>query len=151
MTLIKFKPTTTRELLRDSMIPATVMSMFDNFFNENAGKFERNVFFTPRVDVAESAKSFDVHVTLPGLKKEEIGIEIENDMLTISGERKMNNENNETKYHMVESFYGKFSRSFTLPENTDKTGITAELIDGILKIAIPKMEVKENKATIAIK
>lgn len=151
MTLIKFKPTSTRELLRDSMIPATVMSMFDNFFNENAAKFERNVFFTPRVDVAEHAKSFEVHMTLPGMKKEEIGIEVEGEVLTISGERKLKNEGNEAKYHMVESFYGKFSRSFTLPENVDKSAISAELTDGILKIEIPKTEVKDNKATITIK
>ncbi len=151
MTLIKFKPTTTRELLRDSMIPATVMSMFDNLFNENAAKFERNVFFTPRVDVAENAKSFEVHMTLPGMKKEEIGLEVEGEILTISGERKLKTEGNEAKYHMVESFYGKFSRSFTLPENVDKSPITAELTDGILKIEIPKTEVKDNKATITIK
>lgn len=151
MTLIKFKSGTTRELLRDSMIPASVMSMFDNFFNENAAKFERNVFFTPRVDVAETTKAFEVHVTLPGMKKEEIEIEIAGDMLNISGERKLKKEQNEAKYHMVESFYGKFSRSFNLPENINKTAISAELTDGVLKIELPKSEAKENKATITIK
>lgn len=151
MTLIKFRPTSTRELLRDSMIPSNMMNVFDNFFNEAAGKFERNVFFTPRTDVTENAKSFDVHVSLPGLKKEDIKIDVEGDMLTISGERKLKNETNDEKFHMVESFYGKFSRSFTLPENVDKQHIDAELTDGILKLTIPKMDVKENKTTITIK
>lgn len=150
MTLIKFKPSA-RELLRDSMVPNAVMSIFDNFFNEQAAKFERNVFFTPRVDVAETNKSFEVHVTLPGMKKEEIEIEVAGDMLTISGERKFKNEQNEAKYHMVESFYGKFSRSFNLPENIDKAAISAELNEGILKIELPKAEVKDNKSTISIK
>jgi HSP20 family protein len=151
MTLIKFRPHQTRELLRDSMIPNHMMNMFDNFFNESAGKFERNVFFTPRTDVIESAKSFDVHVSLPGLKKDDIKIDVNGDMLTISGERKMNNENKEDKYHMVESFYGKFSRSFNLPENVDKQNIQAEFTDGILALQIPKVEVKEQKTSITIK
>lgn len=151
MTLIKFKPASTRELLRDSMIPSNMMNLFDSLFNESAAKFERNVFFTPRTDVVETAKSFDVNLSLPGLKKEDIKIDVDGDMLTISGERKMRNESNEDKYHMVESFYGKFSRSFNLPENIDKQNIDAELTDGILKLSIPKIEVKENKTTIAIK
>ena len=151
MTLIKFRPTATRELLRDSMIPSNMLNVFDSFFNEAAGKFERNVFFTPRTDVVETAKSFDVHVSLPGLKKEDIKIDVDGDRLTISGERKVKNETNEEKFHMVESFFGKFSRSFNLPENVDKQNIEAELADGILTLSIPKMEVKESKTTIAIK
>lgn len=151
MTLIKFKPNVTRELLRDSMVPSNVMNLFDSFFNETAGKFERNVFFTPRTDIVENAKSFDVHVSLPGLKKEDVNIEIEGDMLIINGERKLHNENKDDKYHMVESFYGKFSRSFNLPENVDKNAIDASLTDGILTLSIPKVEVKENKTTISIK
>ena len=56
MTLIKFRPN--RELLRDSVIPSEMMNLFDNFFNESLGKFERNVFFKPRVDVVEREKQF---------------------------------------------------------------------------------------------
>lgn len=151
MTLLKFRPGHTRELLRDSMMPNHMMNLFDSFFNENAGKFERNVFFTPRTDIVETAKSFDVQVSLPGLKKDEIKIDVNGDMLTISGERKLNNENKEDKYHMVESFYGKFTRSFTLPENVDKQNIQAELTDGILNLSIPKVEVKDNKTSVIIK
>ncbi|MES2781083.1 MAG: Hsp20/alpha crystallin family protein [Bacteroidota bacterium] len=151
MTLIKLRPTSTRELLRDSMIPSNMMNVFDSLFNETAGKFERNVFFTPRTDVVETTKSFDVHLSLPGLKKEDIKIDVNGDMLTISGERKAKSESTEEKFHMAESFYGRFSRSFNLPEHVDKQNIDAELTDGILKLSIPKIEVKENKTTIAIK
>lgn len=151
MTLIKFRPTSSRELLRDSMIPSNMMNVFDSLFNESAAKFERNVFFTPRTDVVETAQSFDVHVSLPGLKKEEITIDVKGDMLTISGERKAKTENSDEKRHLVESFYGKFSRSFNLPENVDKQNIDAALTDGILKLSIPKIEVKDNKTTVSIK
>jgi HSP20 family protein len=151
MTLLKFRPSHTRELLRDSMMPNHMMNLFDSFFNESAGKFERNVFFTPRTDIVENTKSFDIQVSLPGLKKDEIKIDVNGDMLTISGERKMNNESKEDKYHMVESFYGKFSRSFNLPENVDKQNIQAELTDGVLNLSIPKVEVKENKTSVTIK
>jgi HSP20 family protein len=151
MTLIKFKPGTTRELLRDSMMSSHAMSAFDSFFNDHAGKFERNVFFTPRTDVVESDKTFTVSVVLPGLKKDEIKIEVDGDKLTISGERKQTVENKDVKLHMVESFYGKFSRSFNLPENVDKQSIQAELTDGILHLSIPKVEVTETKTSISIK
>jgi len=148
MTLIKFKPN--RELLRDSVIPSEMMNMFDNFFNDTVGKFERNVFFTPRVDVVERNDKFEIHVALPGLKKEEVKAEIDGDRLTISGERKFVNENKEDKYHMVENFYGNFSRSFTLPENTDKSKMTASLTDGMLQISIPKTVIKDKKTSLEI-
>jgi HSP20 family protein len=133
------------------MIPSHVMNAFDSFFNDQAGKFERNVFFTPRTDVVENEKDFIVSVTLPGLKKEEIKIDVDGDSLIISGERKQNTENKDAKYHLSESFYGKFSRSFTLPENVDKQNIEASLTDGILSLSIPKVEVKDTKTSISIK
>ncbi len=149
MTLIKFKPS--RELLRDSVIPSQMLNLFDNFFNDSVGKFERNVFFTPRVDVVEKEKQFEIHVSLPGLKKDEIKINIEGEIISISGERKFEKENDQAIYHLVENFYGSFSRSFTLPENIDKHNINAEFTDGILKLQIPKVEVKENKTSVKIK
>ncbi|MES2560465.1 MAG: Hsp20/alpha crystallin family protein [Bacteroidota bacterium] len=151
MTLIKFRPTSTRELLRDSMISSNMMNVFDNLFNETAAKFERNVFFTPRTDVIETAQSFELHVSLPGVKKEDVKIDVDGDRLTISGERKTKEENKDEKNHLVESFYGKFSRSFNLPENVDKQNIGAALTDGILTLSIPKVEVKDNKTTVTIK
>lgn len=149
MTLIKFKPG--REILRDSVLPSHVMNVFDSFFNDSVGKFERNVFFTPRVDVVETDKQFEIQVALPGLNKEDVKVDIDGDVLTISGERKFNKESKEAKYHSVENFYGTFSRSFTLPEEINKEGLVAGLTNGILKIELPKMEVKANKTTIEIR
>ncbi len=149
MTLVKFNPA--REFFKEGFWPKESNSIFDTFFNENLGKFERNVFFTPRTDVKETETQFEVHLALPGLKKEEINIEIEKDVLTVSGERKMKQENKDEKFHMVENFYGKFSRSFTLPENVDASKIEASIADGILNVNIPKAEVKQNKTSVVIK
>jgi HSP20 family protein len=133
------------------MLPNEVNSLFESFFNDGLGKFERNVFFTPRVDVLEKQNQFEVHLALPGLKKEEINIAVEKNTMTISGERKLKNEDKDDKFHMVENFYGKFSRSFTLPENIDITKIEGTFEDGMLRIVLPKAELKQHTTKVAIK
>jgi len=149
MTLIKMNPA--REFFRERMLPNEVNSLFESFFNDGLGKFERNVFFTPRVDVLEKQNQFEVHLALPGLKKEEINIAVEKNTMTISGERKLKNEDKDDKFHMVENFYGKFSRSFTLPENIDITKIEGTFEDGMLRIVLPKAELKQHTTKVAIK
>lgn len=149
MTLIKMNPA--REFFRERMMPNEVNSLFESFFTDGLGKFERNVTFTPRVDVLEKQNHFEVHLALPGLKKEEINIAIEKSTMTISGERKLKNENKDDKFHMVENFYGKFSRSFTLPENIDTTKIEGAFEDGMLTVTLPKAELKQNTTRVVIK
>jgi HSP20 family protein len=149
MTLIKMNPA--REFFRERMLPNEVNSLFESFFNDGLGKFERNVFFTPRVDVLEKQSQFEVHLALPGLKKEEINISVEKNTMTISGERKLKNEDKDDKFHMVENFYGKFSRSFTLPENIDITKIEGTFEDGMLRIVLPKAELKQHTTKVTIK
>jgi HSP20 family protein len=149
MTLIKMNPA--REFFRERMMPNEVNSLFESFFNEGLGKFERNVFFTPRVDVLEKQNLFEVHLALPGLKKDEINISIEKNIMTISGERKLKNEEKEDKFHMVENFYGKFSRSFSLPENIDHSKIEGAFEDGMLKVVLPKTELKQHTTKVLIK
>jgi len=149
MTLIKMNPA--REFFRERMLPNEVNSLFESFFNDGLGKFERNVFFTPRVDVLEKQNQFEVHLALPGLKKEEINIAVEKNTMTISGERKLKNEDKDDKFHMVENIYGKFSRSFTLPENIDITKIEGTFEDGMLRIVLPKAELKQHTTKVTIK
>jgi HSP20 family protein len=149
MTLIKFNPA--REFFRERALPTEMNTLFDSFFNDGLSKFERNVFFKPRVDVLEKENQFEVAIALPGLKKEQIQIDIEKNELKISGERLLNTENKDEKYHMVENFYGKFSRTFTLPENVDQSKIDARFEDGMLNITIPKTEVKQNVTKVVIK
>lgn len=122
--------------------------MVGDFFPDTASD---NRFFSPKVDIVEKDNQFEVHASLPGLKKEDIKIDLKNDVLTISGERKFQNEQKEAKYHLVESHYGSFSRSFSLPETVNKESIQAEFKDGILNLTLPKAEAKDNSLKIEIK
>lgn len=107
--------------------------------------------FSPKVDISETEKEFELQFHIPGMKKDEINIDIHDDRLTVSGERKMENEKNEKNYHSVESYYGTFSRSFYLPDNVNTEKAEANYRDGILDVVIPKDKKKEAKRTIAIK
>jgi HSP20 family protein len=130
-------------------IPRTFSDIIDNFFNETSSKV---VKFLPSVDVVEDEKTYEIHVAIPGIKKEEIKIEFQEGKLSISGERKFEkHENNGKKYHTVETQYGAFKRSFYLPDNIDFEKINAEYIDGILKITVPKDQKKITKTTIEVK
>ncbi len=101
--------------------------------------------FVPRVNTREGEDAYYVEIDLPGIKKEDIEITTEDNVLTISGERKMKDEVKEEDYYKVESAYGKFSRSFTLPEKEDVENIHAESKDGVLEVVIPKLKEEEKK------
>lgn len=145
MTHVRFKNS---DLLRDAMIPKFFNNVFHDLFPEQVSD---NRFFSPRVDILEKEAQFEVHVSLPGMKKEEITIDLKNDRLTISGERKLNREEKDTRFHLVESRYGSFTRSFSLPETISKENIQAEFKDGILVLVLPKTEVKDSSQKIEIK
>jgi HSP20 family protein len=101
--------------------------------------------FTPAVNTREGEFAYHVEVDLPGVKKEDIDISVQDNIVTLSGERNTRNEVKKEDYYKVESEYGKFERSFTLPENTDVENIRAETADGVLEVIIPKLEIIENK------
>ncbi len=143
MNLVKFKPT--RNLFQDSMTPFN--SFFDSFFNDvNEASNDRGSFFTPQVDVKETETAFALDFSLPGLEKDEVKIELKENRLTVSGERKTEKEDKTAKYHRIESKYGSFSRSFLLPDNVKKDEIDANFKNGVLNITIPKTEVAQPKA-----
>ena len=109
------------------------------------------VDFIPSVNTREGEYAYHVEVDLPGIKKEDVDISVDGNVLSISGERKVKKEIKEEDYYKVESQYGKFSRSFTLPEKVDVEDIHAESGDGVLEIVIPKLkevEVKPKKIKI---
>ncbi len=101
--------------------------------------------FVPVVNTREGEFAYHVELDLPGIKKEDIEITTEDNILTISGERKYKDEVKEDEYYKVESVYGKFSRSFTLPEKIDVENIHAESNDGVLEVIIPKLKEEESK------
>ncbi|HAF07197.1 TPA: heat-shock protein [candidate division WOR-3] len=105
--------------------------------------------WTPSMDISETDKEFFVTVELPGLKKEDITLSIDNNVLTIEGERKSEKEEKGKTFHRIERSYGKFYRSVTLPKKVDEDNIKASFKDGLLNITIPKVE-KEKVKNIEI-
>ena len=106
--------------------------------------------WSPLVDITEDEKEYIVKAEIPEMKKEDIKINIHDDVLAISGERKYEKEEKGKKYHRVERAYGSFMRSFTLPEDADGSRISAEYKDGMLKVHLPK-SAKPKAKTIDVK
>ena len=100
----------------------------------------------PTANISETDKEYLIKAELPEVKKEDVKITLENGVITISGERKREKEEKDANEIRVESFYGTFSRSFSLPDNVDEKGIRAESKDGVLKVHIPKTEMSKPKA-----
>lgn len=90
----------------------------------------------PNVEVKENGKSYTVSVELPGLDEKDVKVTIEDDLLSIAGEKKV--EHADEKTHFSERSYGSFTRSFTLPADADRNGITAQFTKGVLTLEIPK-------------
>jgi HSP20 family protein len=96
--------------------------------------------WAPPVDIFETDNEVVVRAELPGMDQKDIDIRIDNNVLTIKGERKMDQRVKEENYHRIESMYGTFVRSFTLPTNVDPDNVKAEYRIGILTITLPKKE-----------
>lgn len=96
--------------------------------------------WTPVVDIRETDNSYEIKADLPGVKKEDISIDIGDNTLTISGERKFEEQEKKKDYIRIERSYGSFSRSFALPQNVDSAKIKAKYKEGILDLTLPKKE-----------
>jgi HSP20 family protein len=102
--------------------------------------------WAPSADISETDKEYLVKAELPGVKREDVKLTVDQGMLTIQGERKHEKEEKGEKYHRVERAYGTFFRSFSLPENAAAGDIHAESKDGVLLVHIPKMKSEKPKA-----
>lgn len=102
----------------------------------------------PSADIVANKDNYTIHAELPGVPKESVKVTIDKNMLTLSGERKseINEDDKDKQYHRRERMYGKFMRTFELPENVDPNQIKANFKDGILEISVPRTEVEEAKA-----
>jgi len=96
--------------------------------------------WAPAVDIYEKGTDVVLKAELPGLDPKDVDIRIENNVLTLKGERKTDNEVKRESYHRVERSYGTFTRSFTLPSTVDTTNVKADYKDGVLRITLPKRE-----------
>lgn len=135
----------------NDFVPTTFSNLIDRFFTESAGRAGGSAYsFVPRVDIVEDEKAFEIHAAVPGMNKEDFRIDLNDNLLTLSGERKFTKERKENNFHSFETQYGTFSRSFSLPENVDASKITAKYNNGILEITIPKDEKKVLKSTVKV-
>jgi HSP20 family protein len=96
--------------------------------------------WSPAVDIYETDSEIMVQAELPGIDRKDIALQLENNVLTLRGDRRFEKETNQENYHRIERSYGGFSRAFTIPTIVDEDKIRADYRDGILKIALPKKE-----------
>jgi HSP20 family protein len=105
--------------------------------------------WAPLVDIVEDDKEYLIKAEVPEVKKDDVRVTVQDDVLTITGERTLEKEEGK-KYHRVERPYGRFVRSFTLPEDADGNKVAAEFKDGVLSVHLPKSE-KAKPKTIEVK
>jgi HSP20 family protein len=142
MAIVRWNPA--RELLS---IEREFGRMFNNFEkrfgfgNGGDGNEEyENAVWSPLTDISENKDNYTLKLDLPGIDKKDVKISYSDGQLHVSGERKLEKEEKDSKYHRVERSYGKYYRSFTLPEKIKDSGIDAEFKDGQLIITVPKSE-----------
>jgi len=123
-------------------------SVFDTPPQGNGGTLRR---WMPAMDLVETEDHFVLRADLPGLSEEDVNIEVEERVLTISGERKAEHTENKDGYHRVERAFGSFSRSLTLPEGVNAEAVSASFDRGVLEVRIPKPEQrKPRKISIGV-
>ena len=132
------------------MMPQSFSTMLDRFFQDSVAGRGRVSAFSPQVDAYETDKGYQIEVALPGMKREDIQVNFQQGRLTISGERQFKNEQNDRRYHMVESSYGSFQRSFQLPDDVEPRQIQASFENGVLQVAVPKNEEKTMRHQIQV-
>ena len=126
-------------------------SNFDNLFNEFFYPSRKSAdddslwSWNPAVDIYEEQENIVIKAELPGVSKDGISVDVKGRVLTLKGERSVDNEVKEEKYYRRERSYGRFERAFTLPTEVDPDAVKAEYSDGVLKIMVPKPESQKPK------
>ncbi len=136
-------------LIRFERPVSSLSTLFDDFFGSNAFEsVDRQVTGTswPKVDIEESDAGYMIHADLPGLDKDAVKITIENGTLLIEGEKKAESRREKDRYYHLERSYGKFSRSFALPDEVDSQKISASMKNGVLELTLPKSEQAKPKS-----
>ena len=130
MALVRWEPM--REL---TSLQGEMNRLFNTFFEDNGGSTRR---WAPPMDLADAGDHLVLKADLPGLSEEDVRIEVQDRLLTVSGERKAEHEENREGYYRMERAFGSFSRSVTLPDGVDAGKIDASFDKGVLEVRIPK-------------
>jgi len=136
-------PTITRRSYRPFYMP--------NFFDDDFPTFSERSNTMPAVNIREDEKKYFLELAIPGNDKNNLKIDINEDVLTISSEIKNETEENKDGYKRKEFSYSSFCRSFYIPENVNRDKIEANYKDGVLNVGLPKQEEEKNKITRQIK
>ena len=142
MTLVRWNPM--RSLI-------SLPNEIDRFFGDiGLDLKDFDTIWRPHVDLSESEDLYEVKAELPGMKKEDIKVEVHDNVLTLTGEKKQEEKSDKKNYHRIERSYGKFERSFRLPKKVKAEEIKARYKNGILTIDIPKVEeMKPKEITVS--
>ncbi len=120
---------------------ADPFGLLDQVFGNTGARTGGNLMRAPETDVVETEREIRVVAEMPGLRRENIEIDVENNVLTIRGEkREQRTEGEQGRWHLAERRYGTFTRSFVLPRDVDADGIQASFQDGVLTVSVPKSE-----------
>ena len=143
MTLIRWNPvrdiTSWHPVTEFAHMQKEIDRVCDCFHNDTLAEDVAKTLL-PVVDIIERENDFNIKVELPGVDKKDVKITVQNDVLTIKGEKKQESEKKGENYYRVERYYGTFQRSFTLPSSVASDNINASYDNGILTINIPKVE-----------
>ncbi len=132
MSLIRFKPTNELGFFR------TFEDEMDRFFGRT--RLYPEISESLAVDIYQDGNEYRITADVPGMEKGDITVKVEDGLLTIRGEKKLEHEEKKENYHLQERFYGAFSRTIRLPKNVDQGKVSAETRNGVLEITLPKTE-----------
>ena len=121
------------------------VNLLDQFLEQFANPPAPSRPWAPAVEIVENDKELTLSTDLPGVRLEDVEVKIEDGTLTLSGNRKFENEDNKHDYHRIERSYGEFHRAFSLPDSVDATKVAALIESGVLKVTLPKKEIARSR------
>ena len=130
---------------RHALGPWSIIDGIDEEMNRLFGKAGSERRFSLAIDLVETETDFEIHADVPGIAKEEIRIEVADDVITIKGQRAKEETTNERNAHRIERSYGSFQRAFEIPGGFEHENVEAKFTDGVLKITLPKLKEKQPK------
>jgi len=136
MSIVRYDPFRDLRTLQEEVNRLFSTNMTRAFGDEGIGRGA----WAPSVDIYENKDQIVLEAELPGMKKEDFDLSIENSVITLRGERRFEKTDESDNYHRVERSYGQFTRSFTLPQTVSSEGATAEYNNGVLRVTLPKRE-----------
>ena len=141
MSIVRWEPFVEMDSLFNRLMPSMLGRRHGRLGTPNGDTVE----WAPSANISETDKEYLIRAELPAVKKEDVKVTVDDGMITIEGERKQQKEDQNEKLHRVESFYGNFTRRFSLPESVNEAAIRCESKDGVLTVRIPKAEIPKQQ------